>query len=229
MAQTLDVIDSFVLLESYGISVARSAYVDSAENAIVFANRRPISLYALQKDGRGYDPSDGQEDVHGDDAIRKAYRSLTANAGARVFAQAEVEPGTGIRVAGYENNGNKHIRLLAGSHEVERFCPLSDETAEAMLEDVRSARSIASSEQARRMLAHLFVKASEMYEECGIDDFVLWIRVHDNGYKVIDAKMNARRMPKIAHRAGKHAHDRWSYDYHPAVRPSLEPHTPDRK
>ena len=87
-----------------------------------------------------------------------------------------------------------------------------------MLRDVRSSRSIASSEQSLRMLAHLFVKASKMYEESGMDDFVLWIRVHDNGYKVIDAAMTAERMPEIAHRLGKHAHDRWSYDYHPSGR-----------
>lgn len=229
MARTLDLVDILALLESYGIAVARSAYVDSAENAIVFANRRPISMYHLRPDGRGYDPADGHVDVLGDDAIRKAYRSLTAKAGSRIFAQAEVEAGTGIRLAGYKRDANKYIRLLAGSHQIERFCPLSDDTAEAMLEDVGSGRSIASSEHARRMLAHLFVKASEMFEESTIDDFVLWIRVHDNGYKVIDAQMTADRIPEIAHHAGKHAHDRWSYDYHPAVRPSLEPHTPDRK
>lgn len=218
MSQTIDIIDCFALLESYGITTARSAYVDSAENAIVFANRRPISLYALRPDGRGYVSSDAHVDVHGDDAIRKAYRSLTAKAGQRVFVQAEVEPGSGIRLEGDERNGERIIRLLAGSHEVERFCPLSEDIAEGMLRDVRSSRSIASNEQSVRMLAHLFVKASQMYVESGMDDFVLWIRVHDNGYKVIDAAMTAERMPEIAHRLGKHAHDRWSYDYHPSGR-----------
>lgn len=229
MAQTLDVIDSFALLESYGITVARSAYVDSAENAIVFANRRPISMYGLRADGHGYDPSASHTDVHGDEAIRKTYRSLTANAGSRIFVQAEVEMGSGIRVAGDERHGEKLIMLVAGSHQVERFCPLSEDIAEGMLQDIRSSRSIASSEHAARMLAHLLMKASEMFISSGIRDFVLWARVHDNGYKVVDTAMTAERMPEIAHRLGKHGHDCWSYDYHPAVRPSLEPHTPDRK
>jgi hypothetical protein len=229
MAHTIDLLESFALLESYGITVARSAYADSAESAVVFANRRPISMYALRPDGHGYDLSNGHVGIDDDDAIRNAYHSLTAKAGPRVFVQADVGPGSGIRLAGDEHDGKKHIRLFSGSHEVDRVCPLSEDIAEEMLQGLRSRKSIASSGQALRMLAHLCVRASKMYEESGIQDFVLWIRVHDNGYKVVDAKMSTERIPEIAHRLGKHGHDRWSYDYHPAGRPSLEPHTRNRK
>lgn len=213
--QQIDLIDAFTLLKEYGIVVARSAYVDSAENTIVFANRRPIVLYPLRQDGRGYDPAHGER-ASGDESIRKSYGSLSAKFGTRLFAHEEVERGSDITLSGEVTRDGKILRFISGSHSVERPCPLPEFAAESMLDELRSHKGLGSNEKSVRTLAHLFVKAAKMYFESGIEEFVLHVRVHDNGYKVVDASMKTERMPKIKARLGHHALDRKSYDYHPS-------------
>lgn len=213
--QYVDVIDAFTLLKEYGIIVSRAGYVDSAENALVFANRRPIVLYGLSANGHGYDPAHG-EPASGDAAIRASYNRLSATYGTKLFAHEDIERGTDITVYGNERNAGKLLKFISGAHSVERMCPVSEDAAESMLAEFRSHRALGSNEKAVRTLAHLFVKTSKMYCESGIDAFKLLVRVHDNGYKVIDAVMTAERMPKIKARLGHHALDRKSYDYRPS-------------
>ena len=226
--QQIDLIDAFTLLKEYGIVVVRAGYVDSAENALVFANRRPIVLYALHPDRHGYDSAHGERGAD-DEAIRAAYKRLSAKSGSKLFAHEEIEPGTDITLVGDITKDGKSLRFISGSHKVERLCPLAEDAAESMLDEFRSHRALGSNEKAVRTLAHLFVKTAKMYYDSGIDTFTLRVRVHDNGYKVIDATMMTERMPEILRRLGRHAHDRWSYDYHPAERPSLEPHIRDNR
>src|SRR5581483_8623068 len=105
-----------------------------------------------------------------------------------------------------------------GAHHIERACPLPEYAAESMLDDFRSHKALASNEKGLRMLAHLFVKVAEMYVDSGIDGFLIRVRVHDNGYKVVDAHMTTERMPEIKARLNHHNRDRKSYDYHPSGR-----------
>lgn len=217
MSQQIDVIDALTLLEEYGIVVARSGYVDSAENALVFANRRPIVLYARRQQEHGYDPASA-EPASDDHAVRAAYAKLSKTFQPPLFAQVEVERGSDITLAGEQRKESKILRFVSGAHTVEYALPLDERGAESMLEGFRSSRGLGSNERAVRMLAHLFIKVAKMYEDSGITKFTLHIRVHDNEYKVVDADMTTERMPEIKARAGHHALDRKSYDYHPSGR-----------
>ena len=217
MSWQIDLLDAFALLEEYKIIVARTGYVDSAENALVFANTRPIVLYPLQADGHWYDRARG-EPASNDKTVHDVYRRLSEKFGARLLAQVDVESGTDVIVSGEERKGEKIVRFVSGTHDVERVCPLSEDAAESMLAEFHASKGLGSGEKLMRTLAHMLVKVAAMYVESEIDDFVLHVRVHDNGYKVLDAKMMTERMPKITKRLGRHAHDRKSYDYHPAGR-----------
>lgn len=217
MSQQIDLIDALTLLKEYGIIVARTAYVDSAENTLVFANRRPIVIYARRADEHGYDPASGER-APDDASVRTAYAKVSAKFHPPLLAQDEVEHGSEIALSGRETRDGKVLRFVSGSHTVERHCPLSESAAESMLDAFRSSKGLGSNEKAVRTLAHLFVKAAKMYSESGIVKFALRVRVHDNGYKVIDAAMATERMPEIKARLGHHARDRKSYDYHPSGR-----------
>jgi hypothetical protein len=64
-----------------------------------------------------------------------------------------------------------------------------------------------SRESTRRMLEHLLLRVSDFFEETGVDEFRLDVRLHENEYTVLDATMTSARTLHVKPRLGKHAHD----------------------
>jgi len=148
------------------------------------------------------------------DKIRHAYRRLQervlARPGARILARRILEDGTDIVVEARDDAVlGRIVEVRGGGHVAHRLHPLGEEQAEGMLGEFHARHGIASSEARTRMLAHLLVHVSEIFEDDAIERLTLdHVRVADNSYEVIDVHIAAKRPLDLKRRLGRHAHDR---------------------
>jgi hypothetical protein len=68
------------------------------------------------------------------------------------------------------------------------------------------------------MIEHVLLRVSTLFEDAGVSDFALTVRLHENSYTVVDAWMKAPARLHLKERLDRHAHDRKAEDYHPAGR-----------
>jgi hypothetical protein len=223
----LDTIAAFEVLEHYDIRSARTDYVDSAEAAIAFAQRRdardpreiPIVLRAASTKPLDREAFAAEHPLESAAAIRRAYERIVREAGtARVIAQAATEPGTDLIISGMIDPelGRKTIALQSAAHSVRRMIPLGSDGAEILASGFQGYRG--SRERAHRMLAHLLEKISAFFEETPVTRFHLRVRLHENGYTVLDAMMESPEALHLRRRLDSRAHDRKGDEYRPAGR-----------
>jgi len=228
----IDKIEGLHALEHYGIRVVRAKYVDSAEDVIAFAGRRdaeddrpvPIELRVV---GQGKQPLSGRGVTHGPlldhEAIRRAYAELAPRverAGGRIVAADAVGDGTDIAITGRSDEAlGKCLTVRSAVHCVQRMVPLDEGGAEALARNVQGFHHHGASEQGRRMLEHLLLRVSTFFEDSGVESFDLDpVRIHENGYTVLDATLRSRASLHRKARLQREDHDRKSLDYHPSGR-----------
>lgn len=224
----LDKMEAFKALERFDIRVARTAYVDSAEAAVAFAERRdardpremPIVLrpaaQPLMRAGFG-----AERPLKTEEAIRLAYERVVASlgSGARVLAQEVTERGTDVMITGETKEvSEKTIALHGGDHVVQRMVPVDGAGAAALAGNFQAYHHRPSSEHAQRMLEHLLQKISTFFEQTPVTEFQLAVRLHENGYTVLDASMISPKPLHLVARLDPRAHDRKGDDFRPAGR-----------
>ena len=124
--------------------------------------------------------------------------------------------GTSIVVAGETDDvEGRTIALRGGTYAIRRMVPLGEAGAEVLAAHLQGSHHRLGSESARRMLEHLLLRCSAMFEDSGIEAFRLDIRLNDHSYAVVDASMTARTALHIEQRLSAHAHDRKGTSYRP--------------
>jgi hypothetical protein len=228
----LDKIEVFHLLEQHGIRVARSAYVDSPEDAIAFSSRRtaadermvPIVLRLVPT---GQPPREIPHAVAAplpdEGTIRAAYEALTAGVDLthqHILAQEFIEAGTDLAVEGRSAaNERKLIALRVGGESAEAQLPLDPAAAEGLVTNLRPFHHRGAGEKQRRMVEHLLLNVSDFFANADVESFSLApLRVHENTYSLIDASVVARRPLHVKERLGRHAHDAKEYGFRPSGR-----------
>lgn len=225
----VDTIAAFEALEHYDVRVARTRYVDSAEAAIAFAQRRdardprsvPIVLRVSSTKPLDRETLAAEHPLETEAAIRRAYERIAREAGtARVLAQAATPAGTDVVISGETDTdlGKKTIVLESATHGVRRMIPLGSEGAEVLANHFEGYGHHGSREQVRRMLAHLLEKVSAFFEETPVTAFQLAVRLHENEYTVRDAAMTSSTPLHLRRRLDSRAHDRKGDEFHPAGR-----------
>ena len=204
-------------LDHFDIRVARTKEVDSAEDAIAFAERRNakdprIVPIVLRPNG---------DKLDSEAAIRQAYDDLVRAAGTgerHIFAQTYTAPGTDVTIVGELDEALGKTLALHGTTNggVRRMVPLDAAGAEALVLSFLGFDHHGPREQTRRMLEHLLMKVSAMYEETPLLSFRIDVRLHENGYTVIDAAMAASKALHLRKRLDRRAHDRKGDEFHPA-------------
>jgi hypothetical protein len=199
----IDTIEAFKLLTHYGIRVARSKFVDSAEDAIAFAERRTakdprLVPIVLRPD---------ETALHDENAIRQAYARRAQDGNGKILAQTATDPGTEIGIAGRTDDGQKLIALQTANHTIERMAPLDSAGAEVLALNLQDFQHRGSSEKKHRMLEHLLLRVSALFEETPVTAFRLTVRLHENSYTVLDASMTSPKALHLKERLGHHAHD----------------------
>jgi hypothetical protein len=223
----IDTIEALNLLKDHEIRVARSKFVDSPEDAIAFAERRtapdPRFMPIVHRPA-GPAPSGHAEPapkpLRTEEAIRRAYGELTATLEpGKILAQEVVDPGTAISIVGRTDpEKGKTITLYSAAHGVERMLPIDESGAEILASNFQAHQHHGTDERARRMLEHLLLRVASFFEESGVTDLHLAVRLHENSYTVLDAVMHSSKALHVKHRLGAHARDRKGDDYHPAGR-----------
>jgi hypothetical protein len=233
-SMVLDKIEGYEALVQSGMHVVRARYVDSEEDAIAFAARRaarderavPIVLRALPRDAEGGTPDelvDGP--LAGHDAVRAAYGRLTARlepAGGRILAAAVVGPGTDVAIEGRADAALGKVVALhggGGSHGMERMIPFGEDGAARLVEHFQEHDHRPHGERTRKMLEHLLMRVAAFFAESGVESFALDpVRLHDNGYTILDATLRAAGPLHLDKRLAHDARDRKGYGYHPSGR-----------
>ncbi len=229
---TIDKMDGFEALQHYGIQVARSKYVDSAEDAIAFAERRtaadprfmPILLRSVPSGAQAYTGSSlTEEPLETEKAVRAAFEHLRRAVGTskgHILAQTMTDSGTDIKILGRTDDelGKQLIALRSATHSVERMIPLDTASAEALVANFQGYHHHGSSEKTRRMLEHLLMRVSKFFDDCGVTQFSIDVRMRENSYTVLDAMMTSPAALHVKKRLDPRAHDRKGDDYHPGGR-----------
>lgn len=206
-------IETLAALEQAGIRVVRARVVDSAEDAIAFAERRdapdprfmPILLRA---------DSGSTQPLESEKAIRRAYDRLSRGTAFRtVIAQNVVPSGEEFTIVG-ESNAHKTIRVQGhAAFEI----PLDAESAGLLAANVRDYGHRLPA-KTRNMFEHLFLHLSAFFEAPELRAFTVTARLHDGGYTIVDAAASSATPLRVHAVLGPHGRDRKSDEYHPSGR-----------
>ena len=129
------------------------------------------------------------------------------------------QAGTDVAIAGRTDpDGKRFIDACSATHGAERMIPLDAAGAEFLATNFQAHHHHGTSEAARRMLEHLLLRVSALFEHSGISEFFLTVRLYESSYTVVDASMKAPRALHLKERLDAHAHDRKSTGYHSAGR-----------
>lgn len=193
---TLDTLEAFEALRRHDIRVARARYVDSPEDALAFAERRnaadPRFLpIVLRVAGRGSGNMETPRVLVDPDAVRQEFVALRIDRSGRILAQAASPAGTDVVMRGATARGHKHIVVD------------------------REIHGLPNSERA--MIAHLQERLLTVFEDPNLTSLVATVRLHENGYTVIDAHMTSKSHFTIKARAQRHARDRKGHYQAPGV------------
>jgi hypothetical protein len=124
--------------------------------------------------------------------------------------------GEDIAIVGRTDDASgRRIWLRSATHSVVRMVPLDAVGAEVLASNFRGHDHRGPSEQERRMLEHLLLRVSTFFEQSGVTEFQLDIRLHDNAYTLIGASMSAPKPVHFKARLDPHAHDRKGEGFHP--------------
>jgi hypothetical protein len=127
--------------------------------------------------------------------------------------------GTEISISGDSDlDAGRTIAIRGGTSSFRRMVPLGEAGAAILADHLNGNHHPANSENGRRMLEHVLLRASNMFVESGIDTFHLDVRLHDNSYTVVHASMTAKKPPHLKKRLSPHAHDRKGTAYRPSGR-----------
>ena len=192
-----------LLLKKYGIRTVDNKYVSSAQEAIRFANGRPIVLKAIS--GKALHKSKSgliQLDLQTDEGIKKAFGALVQRAGKfrpyKIQAQHMVKGGVEIIIGGNtDQQFGKMILLGLGGIYVETFkdfalraCPITRHDADSMIDQLRSSRIVAPDQKARKMLHSLLLDVSKMFMANKITELDLNpLILHDGTYDAVDIRI----------------------------------------
>lgn len=193
----LDTMAGFEMLREHGLRVARSKYVDSAEDAISFAERRGaadprLGPIALRMAGAPVPDWRLVRQLNSEAAIRRSYALVAKEAtGSHVLAQS-LPSGVDVTIVG-EFTGERSVITVRPPN------------------DHHGAR-----EGIRRMFGHIVEHLREMLGEGGLVALDVTVRLHEGAYTIIDAQLIARRAPALRPRLGRHAHDRKEYGFRPS-------------
>lgn len=219
----VDIVTALEFLRMHGIDTARTKCVDSAEDAIAFAERRdapdPRFMPTVLRIGSPLSPDAVLPQASTSiDAVRARYEHLAPAASAAslcVLAQEIPSKGTDLRISGGLENGRRAMWIGEGANRAVRFMPLDDSGADALAEH---ARRFGHRERphVERMLAHVVRKIASFFEENDIDAFRFALREHENAYVVYDAAMKVSKALHFKKRLGAHAHDRKAMEFHPS-------------
>jgi succinyl-CoA synthetase beta subunit len=203
MGEMLDYMEAQRLLVKYGIPVAESRYVKSAEEAAKFSGGKPIVMKVISQ--KAIHKSRGGLVALGlstDSSIEKAFRDLSKKGSAikpyRIIVQKMVPGGIEIIIGGKTDpQFGKLVLLGLGGIYVETFrdfalrlCPISDFDAKSMVAQLRSRKIVAPDEKSEKKLAKLLINASRLFEETKISELDLNPLIFHNGtYEAVDIRM----------------------------------------
>ena len=225
----LDTVAALEVLKHCDIRVARSRFVDSAEDALEFATRRdaPDPRFVpivLRRDGGSdsgrADAVSGESVLANEAAVRQVYAELADGAGTgKILAQVATPRGTDVRFAGRtDSREGKVLGVYDETRHIERMVPLGDAGAEYLAANVFAHGHRGPTEQGLRMLEHLLARISAFYEEADVMALRIVVRLHENSYTVIDAEFSAPRALHFNRKLAAHAHDRKGADFHSSGR-----------
>jgi hypothetical protein len=222
----IDTVEALSLLKDHDIRVARTKAVDSAEDAIAFAERRnapdprlmPIVIRRAAAPNAAGEPVPAPKPLRTVDAIRRAYGELAGGLEpGTILAQDATDPGTPIEIAGRTDpDKGKTLTLFSARHGVERMVPLDEAGATVLATNFQAHGHHGADERTRRMLEHLLLRVSSFFEATPVSDLHLTVRLHENSYTVLDATMHSPKALHAKHRLDPRAHDRKGDDYHPS-------------
>jgi len=226
----VDKMEAFRALSRYGIHVARTRYVDSAEDALAFAERRdapdprlmPIVLRRASGHVLGRWALSAEIRLESEREIRREYDHVARElegTGHRILAQAACARGTDIVISGDTSEVyGKTLGLRSATHAVSGMVPIGEAEAQTLVDNFEEHHGLGSRDATSRMLAHLLLKASALFAETPLTQLAIDVRLHENAYTVLDVSMTSLRALHLPERLSKHAHDRKAEEFHPAGR-----------
>lgn len=180
-ARLMDYVEAHKLLESYGISTVKSAYVKTAGEAARFSAGNPMVLKAIS--GKALHKSKSglvALNVSGKADIARKFSELSRKARKfspyKILAQQMIpfsEDNVEIIVGGNEDSQfGKLVLLGLGGIYVEAFrdfslriCPITRHDAEEMVDELKSRSIIAKTERRRKIVVDTLLNASRMLTE----------------------------------------------------------------
>jgi succinyl-CoA synthetase beta subunit len=200
----MDYFKAEALLRRYGIRSVRSAYAESAHDAVRFANGKRIVLKAISRSALHKSKSGlVMADLDGEREIRLAYDALAKRAARyrpfRILAQRMAgEGGIEIIIGGRtDSQFGKLVLLGLGGVYVEAFrdfsvrvCPVGRAEAESMVMELRSRAVVAPNRRAVVMIANLIVRVSRLYSDNKISELDLNpVILHNGTYDAVDLRV----------------------------------------
>jgi hypothetical protein len=130
-------------------------------------------------------------------------RVLLENYGIR-FARPDVEvaPGTDFAIEGrIDAGGHRVLGVRTAAHAVERLAPIGDAAAGVLVDGLRAHGHRIHGTAERRMLTHLLIRTSALFEAERLDAMILDVRMFENEYVVRRAVLSSPHKVQFAERA----------------------------
>ncbi|HEY5341535.1 MAG TPA: hypothetical protein VIK27_10950 [Candidatus Aquilonibacter sp.] len=101
------------------------------------------------------------------------------------IAHGPIDDGTDVNFTA-DREGDQAIVGLEGGEQPRRVLPLGEDGAQALADGVR-AHHHHPEPRAKHMLEHLFLRLSEFFEAGDLVTMRVLIRLHENGYTIMEA------------------------------------------
>jgi hypothetical protein len=206
-------IDSLDALEALGrmdVRVARSKYVDSAEDAIAFAERRNAKDPRLVPIVLRHANERKAEPLASEAAISRAYHQLE-HAPGRLMAQVALPHGDEFILVG-ETAPTGAKTLTVEGRSAKPTVPIGSDGAQALALEVL-AYEHREPPKTEHMLEHLFARVSKFFEGPKLQMLRVNVRLHEGTYTVTDVAAVATGPLHLEPMLGKRAHDRKGDEY----------------
>ena len=202
----MDYNEAHTLLEKYKIKSIESRYISNSGEAIKFSDGKPIVMKVLS-DKALHKTKSGLValNINGENQIKKTFESLKAKAEKykpyKMIIQKMIlhnSENKEIIVGGREDpQFGKLVLIGLGGIYVEAFkdfslrvCPINKNDAEAMIEELKSKDIIAKTDEEKKMLEEILLKASSMLVNNDIKELDLNpIILHDGTYHAVDIRI----------------------------------------
>ena len=98
--------------------------------------------------------------------------------------------GIAAEISGRYERGGKTISLAIGQQCVLHPCPLDEAQAERAVAQLHNVGALPADTSFQKLVAHLLVKSSQLYEQENIDAFTFEnVHLHPTGYEIGAARM----------------------------------------